>query len=63
MFTKNMEILLISNHSVQLDPYQTYTMLESASAKGKYKPSTTTQLNQFCLLYVSVLVKSHHQAN
>jgi hypothetical protein len=37
-------------------------MPDSASAKGKYKPSTTTELNQFCLLHVSALVKSHNQA-
>jgi hypothetical protein len=37
-------------------------MPEYASAKGKYKPSTTTELNQSrCLLHVSALVKGHHQ--
>lgn len=57
-----MEILLSSNQSVQLDMYKTYTMPESASSKGKYKPSTTTELNQFyCFLQVSALVKGHYQ--
>jgi hypothetical protein len=33
------------------------------TVEGKYKPTTTTEfISVFCLLHVSALVKSHHQA-